>query len=158
MRFLLVILKMSTSPTQSAAGAASHRRYGLTPPAEGHRRGAGIRTCTNQQRPTARSCVSQRGNEMSTFSLKDHQGLRSEGHVQKEERESRSRCGSSGVCVCGGVVFDLAGQKGAELGPWAAAWRRRTDDLAEFIAALLLLRPLKTCQVFVVSKLRKELN
>lgn len=93
---------------------------------------------------------------MSTFSLKDHQGLRSEGHVQKEERESRSRCGSSGGC--GGVVVDLAGQKGAELGPWAAAWRWRTDDLAEFIAALLLLRPLKTCQVFVVSKLRKELN
>lgn len=32
MRFLLVILKMSTSPTQSAAGAASHQRYGLTSP------------------------------------------------------------------------------------------------------------------------------
>lgn len=92
---------------------------------------------------------------MSTFSLKDHQGLRSEGHVQEEERESRSRCGSSGGEV---VVFDLAGQKGVELGPWAAAWRWRTDDLAEFIAALLLLCPLKTCQAFVVSKLRKELN
>lgn len=90
MRFLLVILKMSTSPTQSAAGAVSHLRYGLTlsrPLAEGHSRGAGIRTSTNQQRPTARSCVSQRGSEMSTFSLKDHQSLSSEGHVEREERE-----------------------------------------------------------------------
>lgn len=87
---------------------------------------------------------------MSTFSLKDHQSLRSEGHVQREEQKDELRRSGSSVLGC-----DLASHKGAQPRPSAVeAWR--WDDLAQFIAVLLLFHLLKACQAFSSPKTRKN--